>query len=243
MDREILIVNTFAEMADAMVGHLDPFEFLHALCRRCVELLACDETGVLVRNGDGQLQVMGSSSERIETLELLQAHSTEGPCFDCIRSGEVMASDDLERDRDRWPTFAPAAVQLGFRAVRTIPMQARGEAVGALNLFGSQPGPIAPRDQELAQGIADMASVALLQDRTLRDSESVAEQLQGALSSRIVIEQAKGMLGERHGIDVGDAFERMRTYARRRNTRLHDIAQQLMAGELDPDDLEDPLPA
>lgn len=243
MERESRIVNLFVEVADAMVDRLDPLDFLHTLCRRCVELLDCDEAGVLILDAEGRLQVMGSSSERTESLELLQTHGTEGPCRECLRTGRPIMCEDLERERDRWPTFAPAAVARGFRAVRSSPMQVHGEPVGTLNLFRMRPGAFAARDADLTRGIADMAAVALLQDRALRESESMTARLQGALSSRVVIEQAKGMLAERRGGGVDEAFERIRRFARSRNLRLHEVAEQLVAGELSPDDLEDPLPA
>lgn len=243
MTRELRIVETFVELADAMVHRLDAIEFLHRLCHRCVELLECDEAGVLLVDGAGGIQVMGSSSELAGSLELLQSHVDEGPCFDCVQGGVPVTCADLEAARDRWPTFAPAAVERGFRSVCTVPMRVRDEVVGALNLFRAQRCPIDGPDLQVACAMADIAAVALLQDRALRRCETVVEQLQGALVSRVAIEQAKGILAERARIGIDSAFARMRDYARQRNLRIDDVAHELVDGRLAPDTLEESLPS
>jgi GAF domain-containing protein len=241
MSRERHIVETFVELADAMVGHLDAIDFLHRLCARAVELLDCDEAGVLLLDGDRRLRVMGSSSERAESIELLQSQIEEGPCPDCIARAASVSSQNLAEERDRWPSFARAAVASGFLSVRAVPMSVRGELIGALNLFRARAGQIAEDDRDLAKGMADIAAVALLQDRDLRHSESVSEQLQGALDSRVVIEQAKGILAERDHVDVETAFRRLREHARQHNLRLSEVARRIIDGDLGPG-TEDVLP-
>ena len=234
MTREQRIVQTFVELADTMVDDFDAIEFLHRLAERCVELLDCAEVGVLLADAAGRLLVMASSSERSEALELLQSQNEEGPCFECYHRGRPVFSHDLSADQGRWPMFSPAAISRGFKSVQTVPMRVRGETIGALNLFRADVGAIAERDVSLAQGMADIAAVALLQERTLRESHGVVEQLQGALTSRVVIEQAKGVFAENAQISVDAAFVLMRDYARAHNRRLGDIAAGVIDGQIDP---------
>lgn len=234
MTREQRIIETFVELADTMVDDFDVIEFLHRLTQRCVDLLDCAEAGVLLADAAGRLLVMASSSERSDALELMQSENSEGPCFECYHRGRPVFSHDLSEDHGRWPTFAPAASQRGFRSVQTVPMRVRSETIGALNLFRAQPGAISERDLPLAQGMADIAAVALLQERTLRESHGLVEQLQGALTSRVVIEQAKGVLAHHAKISLDAAFTRMRDYARTHNRRLSDIAAEVADGRLDP---------
>jgi GAF domain-containing protein len=208
MTREQRIVETFVELADTMVDDFDVSEFLHRLAQRCVELLDCTEAGLLLADAAGVLRVMASSSERSDALDLLQTQNDEGPCFECFHRGAPVSSVNLMEELGRWPMFSPAAVERGFCSVQALPMRVRGQTVGALNLFRSQPGMIWDRDLPLGQGMADIAAVALLQERSLRESRGVLDQLQGALSSRVVIEQAKGVLAERARISLDAAFVR-----------------------------------
>jgi transcriptional regulator with GAF, ATPase, and Fis domain len=233
MTREQRIVETFVELADTIVEDFDVVEFLHRLAGHCVELLDCAEAGLLLADATGALRVMASSSERSDALDLLQSQNEEGPCFECYTRGRPVFSDDLKAETGRWPRFAPAAVQTGFHSVQAVPMRVRGETVGALNLFRAGAGRIAERDALLGQGMADIAAIALLQERAVRESRGVVAQLQGALSSRVVIEQAKGIVGERLHIGVDGAFARLRTHARDHNRRLSDIARELVNGRLD----------
>lgn len=234
MTREQRIVQTFVDLADTMVEEFDVIEFLHRLAERCAELLDCAEAGLLLADAAGLLRVMASSSERAEALELLQSQNEEGPCFECYLRGRAVFSEDLTADEGRWPTFAPAAVQRGFRSVQALPMRVRGETVGAMNLFRAESGRLGEADLALGQGMADIAAIALLQERSVRESRGVIAELQGALNSRVIIEQAKGILAESAQIDVEAAFLRLRTHARDQNRRLSDVARDLVDGELDP---------
>jgi GAF domain-containing protein len=240
--REQRIVATFVELADTMVADFDVVEFLHRLAERCVELLDCAEAGLLLVDAGGVLRVMVSSSERSDALDLLQCQNQEGPCFECYHRGRPVFSAALEADTGRWPTFTPMAVQKGFRSVQAVPMRVRGETVGALNLFRGVGGRIGERDMALAQGMADIAAIALLGERAVRESRGVVHQLQGALRSRVVIEQAKGVLAERTHIGVDAAFGRLRAHARDHNRRLSDVARELIDGGLDAVLVAEPAP-
>jgi transcriptional regulator with GAF, ATPase, and Fis domain len=238
--REQRIVETFVELADTMVEDFDVVEFLHRLAERCVELLDCAEAGLLLADAAGVLRVMASSSERSDALDLLQSQNEEGPCFECYRRGTPVFSEDLEAEAQRWPTFAPLALQVGFRSVQAIPMRVHRETVGALNLFRAGSGRLAEQDMPLGQGMADIAAIALLQERTVRQAHGVVGQLQGALNSRVIIEQAKGVLAERSHIGVDAAFARLRVYARAHYLHLCDVARDLIDGHLDAASLSDP---
>jgi GAF domain-containing protein len=233
MTREERIVETFVELADTMVDHFDVIEFLHRLVERSLELMDCVEVGLLLANAAGTLQVMASSSERSEALELLQSRNDEGPCFECYRSSRLVFSEELASDTDRWPTFAPAAVQRGINSVHAIPMRVHGRTIGALNLFRAETGRLAERDVPLGQGMADIAAVALIQERAMRETRGVVQQLQGALNSRVLIEQAKGVLAERGRVSVDAAFASIRGYARDHNSRLSDVARDVIDRRLD----------
>jgi GAF domain-containing protein len=237
--REQRIVTTFVELADTMVDDFDVAEFLHHLAERCVELLDCAEAGLLLSDASGVLRVMASSSERSDALDLLQSQNHEGPCFECFQFGQPVFSEDLEEDLTRWPTFAPAAIGEEFRSVQAIPMRVRGATVGALNLFRTAVGQLDATDLQLAQGMADIAAIALLQERSVREARSVVEQLEGALTSRVVIEQAKGIVAERAHVSVEIAFVRLRSYARAHNLRLSEVARNVIEGKLDAARLAD----
>jgi GAF domain-containing protein len=231
--REEQIVSTFVELSDAMVDDFDIVEFLHRVVRRTMELLGCAEVGLLLANTTGRLQVMASSSERSEALELLQSENEEGPCFESYRGSRLVFSEDLEQDRGRWPSFVPAALDRGISSVHAIPMRVRGETIGTLNLFGAEGGQLKGRDVPLGQGMADIAAVAILQERAVREARDVVEQLQHALNSRVLIEQAKGVLAERAHVSVDVAFACVHAYSRAHNRRLSDVARDVVEGRLD----------
>jgi len=233
MTREQRIVETFVEFADILVADFDVVEFQHRIAERCVELLDCAEAGLLLADATGRLRVMASSSERSDALELLQAQNDEGPCFECYHRGRLVISENLETDAGRWPVFAPAAVRAGFGSVHAVPMRVHGKTIGGLNLFRSAAGRLSEPDVPLSQGMADIAAIALLNEREARAAHATVKQLQGALQSRVVIEQAKGLLAERARISMDTAFRLLRAYAREHNRRLSQIAEELIDGRLD----------
>ena len=235
--REGQIVATFVQLASTMADDFDVVEFLHHLVERSVQLLDCSEAGLLLEDAAGELRVMASSSERSDALELLQSQNSEGPCYESHRTGKAVFSEDIAAETGRWPTFAPAAAQSGFVSVHALPMRVQGKSIGTLNLFRNARGRIDDRDVTVGQAMADIAAIALVQERAVREKHIVVEQLQLALRSRVVIEQAKGVLAERLQVGVEDAFARMRSYARAHNQRLGLVAAEVASGRLDPADL------
>ena len=230
MDAELLS-DTFVSLADTMVADFDVIDFLHMHTDRSVTLLSVSAAGVMLADPRGELRVAAASSEAAGLVELFQIQNDQGPCLDCFRTGRPVTAADLAgTDQARWPRFAAAAARAGFAAVHALPMRLRDQVIGALNLFGTSAGRLDPADLRVGQGLADVATIGLLQERNVRRSETLAEQLQGALSSRVVIEQAKGKLAERLSPDMDRAFGLLRDYARNSNQRLTDIARNFVDG-------------
>jgi len=229
MDSELLS-DTFVELADTMVAEFDVIDFLHLLTDRSVALLGASAAGVVLADPRGELRVAAASSEEAGLLELFQLQNDQGPCLDCFRTGRPVTADDLTGPCQRWPRFAEAAARSGFRTVEALPMRLRDQVIGALNLFRAEPGPIGPADLRIGQALADVATIGLLHERNVRRREAVAEQLQAALNSRVVIEQAKGKLAERLSVDMDRAFNMLRDYARNTNQHLTDVARTLVEG-------------
>jgi transcriptional regulator with GAF, ATPase, and Fis domain len=227
MDTDLLS-DTFVELADTMVADFDVIDFLHLLTDRSVALLAASAAGVLLADPRGELRVAAASSEVVELVELFQLQNDQGPCLDCFRTGRAVAVSDLATAAQPWPRFAAAAVGSGFRTVQALPMRLRDQVIGALNLFGTEPGLFGPADLRIGQALADVATIGLLHAQNVRRSETVAEQLQAALNSRVAIEQAKGKLAERLGIDMDGAFKLLRDYARNSNQLLTDVARDFV---------------
>ncbi|PKV90058.1 GAF and ANTAR domain-containing protein [Streptomyces sp. TLI_146] len=222
---EQLLAQTFVELADNLVADFDVIDFLRLLTDRCVGMLGASAAGVLLADRDGDLRVMAASDEQVRLLELFQLQSDEGPCLDCFRTGTPVAVADLRTETARWPRFVARAQLHGFGAVQALPLRLRDEVVGALNLFRAVPGPFDPVGTPIAQALADVATISLLQQRSTQRTTVLNEQLQAALNSRVLIEQAKGKLAERQGIDMEEAFTALRGYARSHNRRLSDVAR------------------
>lgn len=229
MDAELLS-DTFVELTDTLVAGFDVIDFLHMLTDRSVQLLDVDAAGLLLADPRGELRVVAASSEAARLIELFQTQHDQGPCLDCFRTGQPVHAPDLAVAAGRWPRFAPAAQHAGFTAVQALPMRLREQVIGALNLFRAGPGAFAPADVRVGQALADVATISLLQERSMRRSDTLNEQLQTALNSRVIIEQAKGKLAERLGVDMDQAFSLLRDFARDRNRRLSDLAQAFVDG-------------
>lgn len=230
-DRSALTATTFVEIVDTLVGDFDVIDVLTSLTSRCVELLDVAAAGILLADEQGFLRVIGSSSEEIQLLELFQLQRDEGPCLDCYRTGAVVAHSRLDTETP-WPEFAAESVRAGFPSVCAVPLRLKDIVLGCLNLFMRDPAPLAVLDILLARALADVASIAIVQDQATRQAAVREGQLQHALSSRIAIEQAKGMLAENGGVDMDQAFARLRGFARNHNRRLTETAEALVRGDI-----------
>jgi GAF domain-containing protein len=233
--RELLVGRAFVALADSMADGYDVIELLTRLADHSVALLAADAAGIVLADPNGVLCSVASSSEDARTAELMQLQAAEGPCLDCYRTAQPVEVLDLREASIRWPAFV-AAVADGplFRSVHAVPLRFRGEAIGALNLFGNRCGSMPPDDLQLAQALADVATIAILRERTIRRSEDLNVQLQAALNSRVVIEQAKGVLAQHTGMNMDRVFSFMRAYARSNNESLTDVARALTERTLAP---------
>ena len=222
------LAEVFVEVADALVDTFDLVEFLELVTLRAAEIVQSHTAGLCLADGDGRLQFMAASNESTELLELFQVQTDEGPCLDCFHSGESVVNADLADANDRWPSFAPHAVASGYRSVHAIPLRLRQSTIGALNLFNRDAGRLAPDEVNVVQALADVATLGLLQERALRRAEVLSEQLQSALNSRIIIEQAKGAVAQFHSVSIDEAFQLIRAHARRNRSRLSNVAQSVV---------------
>ena len=231
------LARTFVELADTLVDEFDLVEFLHMLVDRCVELLDVSAAGLLLGDSRDRLRVMASSAENIRLLELFQLQNEEGPCLESYLTGAPVSHPDLSVATGRWPLFAPAATESGFRTVHAGPMRLRSVVIGALNLFHTDANALAPEVTGIGQAMADVATIGLIQERSLHQHDVLVDQLQTALDSRVIIEQAKGVIAERHGIDPGAAFALLRGYARNHGQRLTELATTVINSSITPTEL------
>jgi transcriptional regulator with GAF, ATPase, and Fis domain len=232
MARDQDLATAFVDLADTLVSDYDVADLLYRLVEHSVRLLDAAEAGLLLSDQRDGLHVMASTDEKTKLLELFQLQADEGPCLDCYRSGLPVAVDDLATAVDRWPTFAPVALAEGYAAVHAFPLRLRDTTIGALNLFSKHPGALPDDDQHVAQALADIATIGLLQERAIHHNDALVAQLEGALASRVIIEQAKGVLAEKGGLDMDAAWRQLRAQARDSNRRLADIAQEIVGGSV-----------
>jgi GAF domain-containing protein len=223
------LAEVFVEVADTLVDDFDLIEFLQMLTTRSSAIVELSAAGLLLADQKGRLHVMAASDEQSKLLELFQVQAEEGPCQDCFRQGAPVVNADLTQANARWPQFAPQAVASGYRSVHAFPLRLRDQMIGALNLFGTDAGRLEPAEIRVIQALADVATIALLQERTIHRSEILSQQLQAALQSRIVIEQAKGALAQIHSCDLDQAFEMLRSYSRSHNRKLGEVARSVTA--------------
>ncbi len=231
--REERLVQTLVELADTLVDDFDVIEFLHMLTARATELLDAVEAGLLLADPSGNLQLMASSSERTRALELFQLQNEEGPCLECYRTGQPVIAEDLDAERGRWPSFVPEACKDGFASVHAVPLRLRQDVIGVLGLFGATSGRLSEADLMACQGMAHIATISLLNQRAIGEAHTSTNQLQFALNSRVVIEQAKGVLAERASLDMDEAFQTLREYARSHNRRLSEVADDVVRRHVD----------
>jgi GAF domain-containing protein len=234
MTRESDVVTSLVEMADTLVDDFDVVDMLTGLADRCVSLLGVSAAGVMLASPTGSLGLVASSSEAMRLLELFELQAQEGPCLDAFRTGEPVGHENLRAGTGRWPSFSAAALQAGFRSAVALPLRLRQTMLGALNLLSVTRDPMVEADVIVARAFADLAALSVAQHRASAEAQRLNEQLSAALSSRVMIEQAKGVISERAGVDLAEAFSRLRAYARSGNHRLTDVAQAAIDGTLDP---------
>ncbi|MDH6238450.1 GAF and ANTAR domain-containing protein [Cryobacterium sp. CG_9.6] len=229
ISRTALVTDAFVKLAAALVGEYDVVDVLHILVEQSVLLLDVDAAGLLLADQNGVLQVLASTNEESQLVEILQSQAGVGPCVDAYRTGTVVTIDDIaSAESAQYPDFQTAALSQGFRSVHAIPMRLRPNTIGALNLFRTTTGTLTLEDAAIGQALADVATISILHKRSVRDNTAVNEQLQRALNSRVLIEQAKGVIAQRNQLTINDAFNRLRTYARAHNESIHDSAEKVI---------------
>jgi GAF domain-containing protein len=234
MSREADVVKSLVEMADTLAGDYDVVDMLTGVADRCVRLLGVSAAGVMLASPAGSLGLVASSSEAMRLLELFELQAQEGPCLDAFRTGEPVGHENLQAGAGRWPLFSAAALRAGFASALALPLRLREMTLGALNLLGATRAPMTEADLIVARAFADLAALSIAQHRASADAQRLNEQLSAALTSRVVIEQAKGVISERAGVDLAEAFTRLRSHARSHNLRLTDVAHAAIDGTLDP---------
>jgi GAF domain-containing protein len=239
--REALLIEAFVGLADTLVDDYDVIDVLDRLAGYSVQLLAAEAAGIMLADAQSALRVVASTNEQSEWMELLQLEADEGPCVECFHAGAPVSVGDLADAAARWPQVVAALRQRGaYGSVHALPLRLRGQAIGTLNLFHGAPGPLPAADLALGQALADVATIGILQERAIRRGEVLAEQLQAALNSRVIIEQAKGVLAHRGNLTMAEAFDRLRGYARNHNARLSEVARKVVETDLAADVLDAP---
>jgi transcriptional regulator with GAF, ATPase, and Fis domain len=242
MSDERQLARVFVELADTLVADFDIIEFLHLLTERCAELVEVDAAGILLTDQQGGLHLVAASTQRARDLELFQLQSEQGPCLDCFATGAPVMCADLGAQPQRWPIFTAGAAQAGFAAVHALPMRLRRDTIGALNLFSAATTVLDAITTDLCQAFADVATIGILSERAAREKDLLSQQLQTALNTRVIIEQAKGKLAERRGLSMDQAFTFLRGYARTNNRKLADIALAVIDNHPDISELSHPPP-
>lgn len=226
------LAKIFVELADTLIENFDVVDFLQTLTDRCVELLGTDASGLMLTDQRGGLQLMTATLERARILELFELQVQEGPCLECFTTGNAITNIELTEAKanERWPVFTPAAVEAGFGVTHALPMRLRGRVIGALNMFSDERVHLAESDVAVGQAMADVATIGLLHQRNTHEQTILSEQLQTALHTRILIEQAKGVVAALAGVSVAEAFNSMRAHARRNRMTLTNVAAAVVDG-------------
>lgn len=230
--REALLLSTFATLADTLVADYDVVELLQTLVDSCRDLLDTTAAGILLADSSGELEVVASTSESSRLVEMMQLGAEAGPCIQSFHTGRVVSLADLADAPAEWDAFRIAAQGQGFASVHAVPLRLRETTIGTLNLLRDAPGALGEDDVIAAKALADVATIGILHERAIRESSVVAEQLRGALSSRIVIEQAKGVVSHTRQVPVDEAFALIRAYARSTSRRLSAVAADIVERRL-----------
>ena len=230
--RESKLSAAFVRLADTLVDDFDVVDLLHWLVEECTNILDTPAGGLMLVDPANVLQLVASTSEEAELVEVLQLAAGAGPCLDCFRTGTAVTVGDIDAQGARWPEFRAEALSLGFHSVHATPLRLRGQTIGTMNLFSNYTGALPAEDITVAQALADVATIGILQERSIRSAQVVTEQLQHALDSRILIEQAKGVLSATANLSMSEAFTAIRNYARNGNLPLRQVAEDVVARRL-----------
>jgi GAF domain-containing protein len=226
--REARVTAALIDLADTLVADFDPADFLYRVAEHCMNLLDIGDAGVMLAAGAGPLRLVASTSEDVRLVELFELDASEGPCFSAFHTSTPVDHPLTASPEPRWPHFSTRARHSGYASVYAAPILLRSQTIGVLNLFRRTPGSLSEADRALARALADATAISLLQQTTLDQHRTVQSQLQRALDTRTVIEQAKGFLAARLAIDPDTAFQRMRTHARHHQIRIADLARAIV---------------
>ena len=232
LNREKRIVSTFVTLADSLVVGFDVVELLQTLVDTCTDVLEVSAAGIMLADDHGELSVLVSTSEAGNLVELIQLSTGSGPCVDSYRKGVVVSIPDVEAIGHDWPDFTAAAVAQGFHSVHAVPLRLRSDVIGTMNLFGMGKIALNAEDASVAQGLADVATIAILQERAVKEHSIAREQLQGALDSRVIIEQAKGVISQLRDINMDEAFALLRQHARSNHLQIREVSEQVVSRSL-----------
>lgn len=238
--RESRLSTAFVKLADTLTAEYDMVDLLHTLLDECVELLFLDAGGLMIANSFGHLELLASTSELADLVEVMQLAAGAGPCIECFSTGASVAVSNIGDTKTRWPEFSSVALKQGFHSVLAVPLKLRGQIIGTMNLFSHDVRTVSERDTAIAQALADVATIGILQERAIRETSIVTDQLQRALDSRILIEQAKGVLSEVGSLEMDAAFVALRSHARNNNLSLRDVAEKVVNRSLDALDVAPP---
>lgn len=231
--REAKLNAAFVKLADTLTADYDVVDLLHTLVVECTDILDTQAGGLMLVDGAGRLQLVASTSEQVSLVEVMQLNAGAGPCLDCFATGAAVAVDDIDKHGLKWPEFRKSALQQGFLSVYATPMKLRGQIIGSMNLLSTSVGVLNPRDAAVAQALTDVATIGILQERVISETSIISEQLQYALDSRILIEQAKGVLSQTESVSMDDAFVALRRYARSNNLTLRFVAEGVTSRTID----------
>ncbi|MCS5721034.1 GAF and ANTAR domain-containing protein [Herbiconiux sp. CPCC 203407] len=226
LSRDARLSAAFVKVADTLVDDYDVVDLLDTLVQVCTDLVDSDAGGLLITDPDGWLQLIASTNEEAEFVEVIQLNAGEGPCVESFKTGEGVTIPDISEE-DRWPAFCAAALQQGFQSMHAFPLRLRGQTIGAMGLLSNTTGELSESNLAVAQALADVATIGILQERPLRDTTLVTDQLQRALDSRVIIEQAKGVIAAQTGANLHTAFAILRDYARSNHLNLSTVAEEV----------------
>lgn len=230
--RDARMLRTFAMLADTLVDEYDVVELLQSLVDACRDLLDTTAAGILLADGRGDLELIVSTSEASRLVETMQLSAQAGPCIECYRTGNAVSVPSIADVDEEWAAFRDSALAQGFASIEAVPLRLRDQTIGTLNLLRSEPGSLADVDVIAARAFADVATIGILHERSIRESEVLSEQLQLALKTRVVIEQAKGVVSYTNDVPIDEAFDLIRAYARSHQRPLSEVAARLVRREL-----------